>query len=280
MPDGHEKQLDDGWTHIGKCKGKAPVHVHGLNPQMRDATVEKIRAEFEIKMKRWRNSSCYQQVRQILDRQQPEGGWQIGDAVCLATGSFSRDNWQSRQRSLAQFVAFMAVIQHLQKTQSTKILCYAQEPCYTPLDRDFLASMGVTNLHHDVTSDDFGLGAAAEHLNASTFVFEPFMDLGVESMRALFGAGVRLYIGSSVQRWVDDIKKSAADIKVDIRRRRGVSDEGITADHIDQLKMQSKQAEQFVRSRRSYKFPRFEEDPNVFEGLTIFWKEAQDDEEG
>ncbi|KAK4540117.1 hypothetical protein LTR36_009782 [Oleoguttula mirabilis] len=269
--------MEDGWTRVGKGKGKPPAFVHGINPPMRDMTVEKIRVEFDSKMKRWRTSSCRKQVQNILDRQRPDEGWQIGNAVCLATASFSRDNWQCRQRSLLQIVAFIDIVRHLQSGQSTKILCYAQEPEYTPLDKKFLASIGVTALELELASDSLSLGAAAQHLNKTAFVFEPFMDLGLESMRELFGADVRLYIGSSMQRWIDDSNLNNAEIMSDLQesfKGRGAT---INADNIEHVRAQSRQATDFVHSRRSFRFPRFEEDPNVFEGLSIYWKEPQDE---
>ena len=39
--------------------------------------------------------------------------------------------------------------------------------------------------------------------------------------------------------------------------------------------------EKFNDNHTHYKFPRFDEDPNVFEGLLIYWKDPreQDDDE-
>ncbi|KAK5110600.1 hypothetical protein LTR85_000977 [Meristemomyces frigidus] len=284
MPAGVEEQVEDGWTRVGKGKGKPPVYIHGLNPPMHDMSVEKIRADFDNKMKRWRASSCRKEIHRILDRQRPDEGWQIGNAVCLATGSFSRDNWQSRQRSMMQFAAFFDIVRHLQSAQTAIIKCYAQEPEYTPLDRDFLAAISVTTLDYELASESSSLGAAVQHLNPTSFVFEPFMDLGVESMRELFGADARLYIGSSMQAWVDEANKTDLQIRADlmkafIRKDHKISgDWDISAEDIMQVRTQAKQAADFVRSRRSYRFPRFEDDPNVFEGLSICWKEPQDED--
>lgn len=278
MPAGEEQQVDDGWTRVGKGKGKPPAYVHGLNPPMRDMSEAKIQADFDRKMQQWRASGCRKQVLQILDRQKPDEGWQIGNALCLASGSFSRDNWQSRQRSLAQFVAFVDVVRHLQSAQSAKILCYAQEPDYTPLDKGFLDTIGVMALDHELALHNSGLGAAAQHLDTTSFVFEPFMDMGVDTMADLFGADVRLYIGSSVQRWVDDAKKADLQIRAGIRRWSKVKDDEISTEEVEQAKTRSRQATTFVQSRRSYRFPTFEDDPNVFEGLSIYWQEQEDDE--
>ena len=38
-------------------------------------------------------------------------------------------------------------------------------------------------------------------------------------------------------------------------------------------------AKEFTSSRRARSFPRFEEDPLVFEGLTFYWKQPGDDDD-
>lgn len=278
MPEKCDKQLDDGWTHVSRGKRKEPVYIHGLNPQARDITVAKIRADFESKKRQWLNSNCFQQVRQILDRQKPEEGWRIGNAVCLATGSFSRDNLQNRHRSLMQFVAFVTVVQHLQKAQATKILCYAQEPEYTPVDEDFLASMGFNTLRCHEELNHPGLGDAANYLDASAFVFEPFMQLSVKPMHELLESGVQLYIGSSMQRWANNTPKPDSESKAKTRAS-GILERKESSAMI-QARRDLKQLEQSIRLQRSYKFPRYEEDPNIFEGLGISWKDTPDNEEG
>lgn len=277
-PNRQEEQLEDGWTSVGRGKGRRPVYPQGdTNRPMRDTTMEKIRADFDAKVKIWRRSDCRKQLVQILHRQRPEAGWQIGDAVCLATGSFSRENWQSRQRSVMQFVAFTDVVQHLQSGQSEKILSYAQEPNYTPMDKTFLTSIGVATLDN---ADDFGLGAATKHFSPTTFVFEPFMDLGVASMKELLDVDVRLYIGSSLQRCIRDSEKKDAEIARELKKHNTYKDGEVKLEDIRLVRAQSQQATGFVQSRRSYRFPKFEEDPHVFEGMTIYSKEPEDEDDG
>jgi len=278
MPDGEEEQIEEGWTRVGKGKGRPPAFIHGVNPFIRDYTLNKLRADFDSKTRRWRASRCRKAVLQILNKQQPDDGWQIGNAVCLATGSYCRDNWQSRQRSVMQFVAFADIVGHLQSKQSAEFSSYAQEPQYTPLDKAFLTSLNVTPLDRALAGEqNLGLGAATQYLNPSTFIFEPFMDLGVDSMRDLFSADVRLYIGSSMRRWTDDSRRSDEEVRRGLRQTFKVRDEEISEQNIESIRTQSSQAVKFVQSRRSYRFPRFEDDPNVFEGLAIFWKEPQDE---
>ena len=47
----------------------------------------------------------------------------------------------------------------------------------------------------------------------------------------------------------------------------------------DSSKPADLEAARFVKDRRSYHFPHFEEDPLVLEGLYIYWIERQDEDE-
>lgn len=120
---------------------------------------------------------------------------------------------------------------------------YAQEPAFTPLDQEFLDSLGVKTL--DVIPGDKGLGATSQHLGENTFVFEPFIDMNAGMLEDLLGEGVGLYIGSSIR---------------GILERRGQS-------QVQTL------AKEFHDGHQMLKFPAFEIDPNVMDGMGIYWKE-------
>ena len=38
-------------------------------------------------------------------------------------------------------------------------------------------------------------------------------------------------------------------------------------------------AKRFLQSHRSCYMPRFDEDPNIFEGMTVYWYEPKDDDD-
>ncbi|TKA79737.1 hypothetical protein B0A55_04368 [Friedmanniomyces simplex] len=273
MPCGAEEQLEEGWTRVGKGKRYVPEYLEGLDPPVKGLTVEHVHADFEAKSKLWRNSTCRKAVLAILDKQQPDAGWQLTEAVCLATNSFSRDNWQARQRSMMQWAAFFDITQYLQNKQDVYVNVFAQEPNYTLLDKQFLEALNVQVLEATHNTDySTGLGEAKQFVVPSAFVFEPFMKISLENVQDLFGADPALYIGSSVERSLrllqDDIDAKAAR---DAAYGRTVVD-------IDRKKLGSCSAAELMGGRRSYRMPRFEEDPNIFEGLLIYWKQPHEED--
>lgn len=272
MPAGIEEQLEGGWVRVGRGQ-RYPPKCHkgfGAEPQMKGLTLERLREDFTVKAKQWHGSSCRQATLAILDRQQPDGGWRIEKAMCLATSSFSRDNWQSRQRSMTQWAVFDDLVQHLQTKQQHPIVILAQEPNYTPLDHRFLDSLGVQILDSDDNAEyPRGIGEAKQHLGPGTFIFEPFMDLGSDGIADMCAGDPALYIGNPIENWVEKYWRgkdrswgagSAAPSPSDPAYEGWMEDGCPIA--------------LFVEARRGYRFPRFEEDPNVLEGLRIYWKEA------
>ncbi|KAK5685450.1 hypothetical protein LTS10_003529 [Elasticomyces elasticus] len=262
---------EDGWTKVSRGKRDAPKHVSTLAQPMKDLTIGHLRTEFETKSKQWRSSTCRRAILNILDKQQPDEGWQLTEAVCLATNSFSRDNWQARQRSMMQWVAFFDITKHFQTLQEGYIHIYAQEPNYTPLDREFLASLEVQVLDAAIeTASKDGLGEAEQHITPSAFVFEAFMDLGSRSVQQLSQGDPALYVGSSVERW---LSKSGPDA-----RAMANSVQGLRSKHDVPTGTQPTPASlDFVATRGTYRMPKFEEDPNIFEGLHIYWKVPVDE---
>ncbi|KAK1070075.1 hypothetical protein LTR74_004472 [Friedmanniomyces endolithicus] len=268
-----EKPLEGDWTRVGRGKRSPPKYLPGLDPPMKGLTLERLQADFKTKSKVWRHSTCRRETLAILDKQQPDAGWRLQEAVCLATNSFSRENFQARQRSTMQWVAFFDIVQYLQTKQEAPVALLAQEPKYTALDEQFLQGLDVRVLEAELNADDVaGLGETKQHVRASSFVFEAFMDLGVEAVGDLFGGDPALYIGSSVERWretpqrsgvASTTRRSAAEIVTDGRRNDDEEGEGGV----------TRSVAGFMGSRRSYRMPRFEEDPNIFDGLLIYWKE-------
>jgi hypothetical protein len=122
---------------------------------------------------------------------------------------------------------------------------YAQEPGYTDLDKEFLQEMEVKVLE----VADGGLGGV---LREGTLVFEPFMDMSEAILRDLVRAEVGLYVGSSIK-----------GIAGRVQGRDGVL---------------GKLAREFCERREVLGFPRFEVEPNVMEGMGIYWKEEKDEE--
>ncbi|KAK4961943.1 hypothetical protein LTR10_002437 [Elasticomyces elasticus] len=265
------KEFDDGWTKVSRGKRDAPKHVSTLAQPMKDLAIGHLRTDFETKSKQWGGSTCRRAILNILDKQQPEEGWQLTEAVCLATNSFSRDNWQARQRSMMQWVAFFDITKHLQSLQKGHVQIYAQEPNYTPLDREFLARLKVQVLDAAVeTASKDGLGEAEQHITPSAFVFEAFMDLSSRSVQQLSQGDPALYVGSSVERW---LSTSGFDARAKANSVQGLK----LKQDLPTGAQPTPASLDFVATRGNYRMPRFEEDPNIFEGLHIYWKMLVDE---
>lgn len=204
MPRPKEVQLEDGWTRVCGKSNTSQVKVHGIPPLARDATLEKLRASFNAKLKVWRTSSACEAIRKMLDRECPDEGWSFDTALCLATGSFSRDNFENSKRSMFQFVTFIDTVWYLQRNTPNPIQMAAQDPGYTDLDQEFLASLDITLLDLSLGDGPQGLGPAKAHLSSQTAVFEYFMDMGPGKVRDILDGDLRLYIGSSFTNRVED----------------------------------------------------------------------------
>nr|POF22075.1 hypothetical protein CFP56_36162 [Quercus suber] len=237
-------ESDGGWKHVGRSKRRAPLHnaPQEIARMMKDATSDMIQRDFEVKLRVWRQSSCRRQLVQVLDTQKPDDGWCLENAICLGSHSFSRDNFRNRQRAVMQFVAFLDAVRYLQSLQDAPILLYAQDPTYTSLDRTWLASVNVVPTALDLNSlRSSGLGPAKNRLRSASLVFEFFMEVGTEAAVDLFGSDMRLQKGGEERR--------AADV-----------------------------VGMFQQARRKLNFPTFEEDPTIFEGLKMYWKEPTDED--
>lgn len=153
---------------------------------------------------------------------------------------------ECRRRSFWQFVVFYDLVGAL---DSSGMTLYAQEPAFTELDREFLEGLGVRVL--DMKPGDIGLGAAKGHLGPGTFLFEPFIDMNAVMLSEMLQAGVGLYVGSSIR---------------GILGRQGVSE-------VKRL------AAEFHERHEMSRFPTFEVDPNVLDGIGIYWEEERDEDE-
>lgn len=128
---------------------------------------------------------------------------------------------------------------------------YAQEPAFTELDKEFLASLQIQMLDVSLGDGNAGLGPAKDVLGSETFLFEPFIDMNAVMLSEMLQAGVGLYVGSSIR---------------GILQRRSGSE-------VVRL------AKEFHDGHEMLKFPSFEDDPNVLDGIAIYWKEEKDEDE-
>ena len=208
---------DDGWTTVPQRKRRRAKAYNTPDAPDKDLTLEMLMVNYEKRMRTWQASACRKEVRQILDRKQPDDGWQIKAAICVASGSFSRDNVENRKRSLYQFAAFMDIVQHLQTTSSENIDIVSQECIYTDVDVEFLSKLGIIVYNVDKSEVNesnlkSGVPSIKDHLGSGSFVFEAFIQWDSPTARQLFTAQVRLIIGSALPAILAHYPKSEAKI--------------------------------------------------------------------
>jgi hypothetical protein len=247
-----DDSADAAWTHVpakGKRKTRSSALLHPTNPPARDLTLEKMSLEFQAKLKAYRQTNCRRTVTQILSRTRPESGWALRTAICLGVGSLSRENIECRRRSMWQFVVFHDLLEQLRES-GLVLEIFAQEPSFTELDQDFLRALGVEVLASSLGDGTTGLGSAKEKLGDTTLVYEPFVDMNAAMLEDIANGGVGLYIGSSIG---------------GIMGRGGESKAKTLAAN-------------FRKERGMLRFPTFDIDPNVFDGIQIYWIEENDDD--
>ncbi|SMQ49270.1 unnamed protein product [Zymoseptoria tritici ST99CH_3D7] len=244
---------NEDWTHIpakGKRKTKFTALLNPTNPPARDLTLEKLNLEFQTKTKAYRQTTCRRTVTQILNRIRPDSGWKLDKALCLGIGSLSRENLECRKRSMWQFVVFCDLVEQM-RGEGVELEVLAQEPGFTELDVEFLDVLGVKVLETRLGDGTMGLGPAKEQLGEGTLVYEPFIDMNAVMLEEMVSAGVGLYVGSSIG---------------GILGRRGENEA-------------SRLVEKFRAGREMLRFPTFDVDPNVFDGIQVYWTEEKDDQD-
>ena len=195
MPEGEEKYLEGGWTRVGKGKGCKPEYHWGIPTVIRDYTVKNIQADYDYKRRIWRASSARKQLHRVLDQHRPDEGWNIETAICLATNSFSRDNWENRKRAMYQFVAFMDIVEHLRESSVTAIKIFAQDPHYTLLDNEYLRTHGI-EITDAWANQSWFTAPIRDYIGPQTFLFEPFMEINPAYAEDLLTKNIRLLVSS------------------------------------------------------------------------------------
>lgn len=245
---------EDVWTTIPSKKNKknrpttSPA-PSSIPPFSRDMTPSKIHADIRTSTHVWRQSTARKQLLSTLHRLKPDQGWSVKKAVCLGSGSFSRDNMESRRRSVMQFAMFLDLV-GLLGGEEVEVL--VQEPRYTEVDSNWLESQGYRVLEYE---EGAGLGAAADYCGPETLVCELFIEHDASTISGLFSRENALVLSTA--------------------RRHLNTNETL----IRKLSGERKSALDALLSRyRAIYFPHFEEDPQVFEGLEVLAPALEEDD--
>lgn len=199
MPDEDEILQDDGWIRVTSKKGAPQRFVSGVPRPDKEATLDTLTALLQKKTDLWRRSTCRKEVHKALERHRPDDGWTFDKALCLATGSFSREQGELINRTMFQLAVFLDTVNHLSGVSSISIPMYAQDPKYTDLDREFLTTLHVETSQMNLADIEFGLTQVKEHMGPNTLLFEFYMDMGWDSIRDIIEADTLLYIGTAFQ---------------------------------------------------------------------------------
>ncbi|KJZ74282.1 hypothetical protein HIM_06288 [Hirsutella minnesotensis 3608] len=101
--------------------------------------VAEIAAEYERIRASWTASEACAALRRIAAAAGP-----VSRAVCLGIGTFDPPDgsWDAKRRTFLQLVAFLVMVQELEKHSAAPIACTFQEPAFSASDRAFITSLG------------------------------------------------------------------------------------------------------------------------------------------
>ncbi|KAK5110601.1 hypothetical protein LTR85_000978 [Meristemomyces frigidus] len=213
MPLGEEINYEGGAARVGRGMAGAPAqYIGGWLPRRADLTVADMRVEYDCAMMKWKGSKCRKEVIQMLETRKPVAGWQITEAIYLGSGSWSRYNPENKTwagpRSMAQFVAFMDVVAYFTESAgAAPIKIFAQDPKYTPLDWEFLATLGVAVVkiplkerRSDGSIEPYDGPDAVRLITPSSFVCELCIEYNDAFLETILAREPQLVIGSMIEK--------------------------------------------------------------------------------
>ncbi|KAK5018517.1 hypothetical protein LTR16_002294 [Cryomyces antarcticus] len=256
-----ETTTSDGWTVVAHTNPSASVRNRseretptGVRSILPDLTLGRLKSDYDRARAQWQDGECHTRLTGILSKMTRD----VEHAVCLGVGSFSVDT-QNRWRSLWQLVAFTSIVSALSKG-STSIKIWAQDPCFTSLDTEFLESLGVTVVQHP---------QAKQHITEKTFLYAPFVDWSITLDFALDETDPSLYIGTDIKQIMDTLERISKAHEYDCYTSE---EKAVDTDHYIAI------AERFCKGRDVCAFPKYEGQAYWQDGLKIYWKEEAEED--
>lgn len=252
---------DDDWTFVprkkqGRAAQKSPVSHTPVS--IKDATLEDIAREYGVKSRIWKRSEARQQLQRTLAHLKPDAGWKIQTAVCLGTGSFTRDNFDCRKRTMEQFAMFVDTIDYLRDIGEHIGDIYVQEGWYNELDKKFLKTLGM--IVPEMKPGSYPIpdcGPATKYFGPNTFVCELYIEHSEGTIRTLTQSQVPLLMSTSRRMCTRGYYTGEAFAEGDLKRLLDAMD----------------------KTYKAMRFPYFDEDPNVFEGMDVLAPVPEDDDD-
>ncbi|KAK5724919.1 hypothetical protein LTR17_013408 [Elasticomyces elasticus] len=167
--------------------------------------VEDLMHRYGEKQRIWASSDERSKTIGILQTYKPADGWNITEAICLGTGSFSEvwfSGYNGSGRSLLQLAAFQDIVAWLQQDCPVAIKVLIQDPSYHILDRAFISALGLgLTISHGGYRDGHDANGegrdALESIRPTTFLCELMIEQNTELMRKLSEFTPQLILGSS-----------------------------------------------------------------------------------
>ncbi|KAH8821914.1 hypothetical protein F5884DRAFT_106048 [Xylogone sp. PMI_703] len=178
LPTKRQEILDaDGWTHVVESprtrpratatKGndnQQPLHggdftLNGVSYINR--TLEEMKEDHDYYQKQWEDAEAIKEVKDKFSVEQNKGKdlkLHVRNVVCLGLGSLQSSRREGRRASHTQLAALKSVLDQFQSTTNETLQCFFQDPQFTPLDKEFLVSLGYT-----VVEDPIAFSHVDEH---------------------------------------------------------------------------------------------------------------------
>ncbi|KAI8203702.1 hypothetical protein K4K52_005248 [Colletotrichum sp. SAR 10_76] len=158
-------------------------------------SVDKITAEYERFKARWRDTTCHERIKELLQKNVGDGR-KVKKAICLGVGTFDPEDggWDAKRRSYIQLDGFLTVVEALSAIYNETIPCSFQEPRFTPNDTKFLENLG-----HEVVESPVAFEAVDEDtLVFAIHMYRPIYEATLEkALPAMFvGTGWDVWDGA------------------------------------------------------------------------------------
>ncbi|KAF4119946.1 SRR1 [Geosmithia morbida] len=162
-----------------------------LKPQTENIrSLEEIAAEYRHVRSQWeKEAACRELKRHVTNIDV----FPVSRAVCLGIGTFDPPDggWETKRRTFVQLMAFLTMVECLEKKNGSKIECTFQEPIFTASDKKFIESLG-----HKVVETPGGF----EHINTCTALFGVHLYRPIYA-KALEGDLPAIFVGTDLDVW-------------------------------------------------------------------------------
>lgn len=142
---------------------------HKIHP---GASLEKMLAKYRVLEAKWLESASYAALKTALSKDRVvQGQGLVQKCVIFGSGSFSAAILGREDVSFYQLAAFKSTVDLIEQVQGHRPVSYAQEPYYTELDVELLATLGISTVSHP---------RGFELIDENAFAYSPCAERWVE----------------------------------------------------------------------------------------------------